>query len=268
MPISTGLGQKPLPAMMWVQTAQPMTISATAGPDRAADPGRPVGDVAGGLQREEGRAVQDADRHQGDAGVDAVGLEQVPERPGVVLALVDRQPGQQVTQGDADQQRDEQAAAGEQAVPHPPPGRAVALAAELEGGAAGHQRRQQQHQRQVEGGEPGGVPAGEGGEDGGAGHDQPHLVAVPQRPDRVDHRAPPGLVAADDPVQHADAQVEPLQHEEAGPQHGDEDEPELGERHRGGLPSVSTASRARGCPVRRPSPRTGPGRVRGASTAA
>ena len=36
MAISTGLGQKPLPAMMWVQTAQPMTISATAGPARAA----------------------------------------------------------------------------------------------------------------------------------------------------------------------------------------------------------------------------------------
>ena len=36
MPISTGLGQKPLPAVMWVQTAQPMTIRATANPDRAA----------------------------------------------------------------------------------------------------------------------------------------------------------------------------------------------------------------------------------------
>src|SRR6516162_4113834 len=36
VPISTGLGQKPLPAVTWVQTTQPMTIRATAGPDRAA----------------------------------------------------------------------------------------------------------------------------------------------------------------------------------------------------------------------------------------
>ena len=36
MPISTGLGRSPCPRVTWVQTAQPMTIRATAGPDRAA----------------------------------------------------------------------------------------------------------------------------------------------------------------------------------------------------------------------------------------
>ena len=34
------------------------------------------------------------------------------------------------------------------------------------------------------------------------------------------------LVAADDAVQHADAEVEALEHEEAGPEDGDDDEPE------------------------------------------
>jgi hypothetical protein len=58
---------------------------------------------------------------------------------------------------------------------------------------------------------------------------QPHLVAVPQRADRV-HRGPPAsLVPAEHPVQHAHAEVEALQQEEAGPQHGDDDEPELGQ---------------------------------------
>ena len=39
----------------------------------------------------------------------------------------------------------------------------------------------------------------------------------------------PGVVSADDAVQHADAEVEPLQDEEPGPQHRDEDEPERDE---------------------------------------
>ena len=62
-------------------------------------------------------------------------------------------------------------------------------------------------------------------------HDEPDLVAVPQRPDRADGRAPPGIVAAHDAVQHADTEVEALQDEEARPQDGDGDEPEVGKCH-------------------------------------
>ena len=127
-----------------------------------------------------------ADQHERDPGEHGVGLEQVPERPGELLAGVDRQPVQQVAQGHADQQRGQQAARGQRTVPGAAPARRVALAAVLERDAADDQRGQQQHQREVEGGEHGRVPAGEGGEHRGPGDDQPDLVAVPQRPDRVD----------------------------------------------------------------------------------
>ena len=65
--------------------------------------------------------------------------------------------------------------------------------------------------------------------------DQPHLVPVPERADGVDRGAPARLVPGDDRVQHADAEVEAFEDEEAGPQHRDDDEPERGERHENNL---------------------------------
>ena len=80
--------------------------------------------------------------------------------------------------------------------------------------------------REVEAGEEARVPAGEGGERRAAGGQQPDLVAVPDRADRVDDRPLLGVVAADHAHQHADPEVEPLEHEVADPQHADQHEPE------------------------------------------
>ena len=85
---------------------------------------------------------------------------------------------------------------------------------------------QDQQQRQVEAGEQGGVPLGEGGEHRAAGGDQPDLVAVPDRADGVDQDAALAVVAAEHGQQHADAEVEALQDEVADEQHGDEQEPD------------------------------------------
>ena len=63
------------------------------------------------------------------------------------------------------------------------------LLAELEGDAARDQRDQHEQQRQVEAGEQRRVPGRERREHRRAGHDQPDLVAVPERADRVE-RAP------------------------------------------------------------------------------
>jgi hypothetical protein len=132
----------------------------------------------------------------------------------------------QVAQPDADEQRAQQAAAGHQPVPGAAPAGRVVLAPVLEGHAPDDQRAQQQGQRQVQAGEHGRVPAGERGEHRRPGHDQPDLVTVPERPDRVDRGPAAGLVAADHAVQHPDAEVEPLEDEEHGPQDRDDDEPE------------------------------------------
>ena len=245
------------------------------GPDDEADDGGagegghaaghlpgPLPHVAGGLQAQERRAVQQADQHQGDAGEQGVGLEQVPEGAGEVLGRVDGQSVQQSGQGHADQQRGQQAARGQRHIPGAAPAGRVALAAVLKGHAADDQGGQQQDQREVVGREHGGVPARERGEHAGPGHDQPDLVAVPQRPDRVDGRPAARLVGADHAVQHADAEVEPLQDEKAGPQHGDDDVPERDEAaHR----DLSTGRPAPARPRRRRC--AGAGAARGSTSA-
>ena len=88
-------------------------------------------------------------------------------------------------------------------------------------------REQDCQQRQVEAGEHGRVPAGEGREHRAARGDQPHLVAVPDRPDGVEHGAAVVSAArrarpAGQRHQHADAEVEALEDEEADEQDRDE----------------------------------------------
>jgi hypothetical protein len=96
-----------------------------------------------------------------------------------------------------------------------------------------HVRRQQHdQQRQVGGREKARVPGREGGEHGSAGDDEPDLVAVPDRPDGVDHDAALGVVAREDGQQHADAEVEAFEEEVAEPEEGDDGEPDRGEGHR------------------------------------
>ena len=94
---------------------------------------------------------------------------------------------------------------------------------------------QHEHEREVERGEPRRVPVGERGEGRAARHDEPHLVAVPERTDRVDRDAALEVGLADDRVQHADAEVEALEDEEPRPEDGDDDEPDDLQAHRNPL---------------------------------
>ncbi len=81
----------------------------------------PVPDVTGGLQGDEGGAVQHAQRYQRDARQDRVRLEQVPEVAGVLVVGADGQAVQQVAEHDADQQRRQEARDDQQAAPVLPP---------------------------------------------------------------------------------------------------------------------------------------------------
>ena len=131
----------------------------------------------------------------------------------------------------APEQCGDERAADDREVPAASPCVVVDLPAVLQCHPAQDERDQDQQQRQVEAGEQRRVPLGEGGEGGAAGDEEPHLVAVPDRPDRAECDTAVGLVARDQRQQHADAEVEALQDEVAGPQHGDEQEPDVGECH-------------------------------------
>ncbi len=96
-----------------------------------------------------------------------------------------------------------------------PPFRVVDLAAPFDGDGAQDHTEQDRQQRQIQRGEHGRVPAGKRGEYGRAGGDQPDFVAVPDRSDGVECRAPVGLRIAHTDMserrhQHAHAEVEPF----------------------------------------------------------
>ncbi len=107
----------------------------------------------------------------------------------------------------------------------------VALLAPFKRDDSDDQEHQDQQDRDVEAREQRRVPGREGGERSSRGEDQPHLVAVPHRPDGLEHEAAFALVAGEDREQHPDAEVEPLEQEVAPPKDGDQDEPEDLESH-------------------------------------
>ena len=93
------------------------------------------------------------------------------------------------------------------------------------------QEREDQQEGEVEAREHRRVPDGEGREGRAAGDDEPDLVAVPHRSDRLEHRLPVGVLPAQHGEQHADPEVEALGHEVRGPEKGEEAEPDDLERH-------------------------------------
>ena len=126
-----------------------------------------------------------------------------------------------------------------------------ALLAPLEREHAHDQEREDEEEGEVEAREHRRVPDREGGERRPARDHEPDLVAVPERPDRLEHRAAVRLAPAEDGQQHADAEVEALEHEVAGPEEGEQAEPEDLERH------LSTPAPARGAASSSPRPTSG-----------
>ena len=206
-----------------------------------ADPGdQRVGahpHVTVGLQGEEGGPVQGEQRQRREAAEQRVRVEQGQQRAGELVVLVERDAAHDVREGHAPQQRGHRRARDDRDVPVAPPAVTVDLAPVLEGEAAHDERDEDEQQREVEAGEQARVPLGEGGEGRAARHEQPDLVAVPDRADGVDRDPAVVLGASDHGQQHADAEVEAFEDEVAGPEDGDEQEPDVGEFH-GRLPSV------------------------------
>ncbi len=185
--------------------------------------------VAGRAQAQIDGAVQCEEQHEREAGYDGVRREEIPEGAGELLARRDRDAVEEARERDAPDQRDSDG--GDRVHPRPgiPPRSALRLAAPFEGDNARDQQDEQQEQRDVEAGEHRRVPDRERREGRSARDHEPHLVAVPERADRLDHRVPVVLAAAEDGQEHADAEVEAFGHEVQRPD--DEEDPEPGGLH-------------------------------------
>ncbi len=174
-------------------------------------------------------------------------LDRVEQREEVareLLVLVDRHPAHDVGQRHAPEQGRHERAPEDRLVPLRLPARLGPLVAVLEAEVAHDERDEDEQERQVETAEQRCVPVREGGEGGTTRGEHPHLVAVPDRADGVDEQ-PPALLgvdgvsgvalAAEHGQEHADTEVEALEHEVARPQDAQHDEPEGREIH-GGRP--------------------------------
>ena len=198
--------------------------------------------VAERPQREEDRAVEREEQADGDPGDDRVGAEEIAEVAREGLVGGDRDAVEKARERDAPEEG--RADRPDRVHPRPerPSSRPCRLLAPLEREHADDQEAEDEQQGEVEAREHRRVPDREGGEGRAAGDHEPDLVAVPERPDRLEHRAPVVLAPAEHGQEHADAEVEALEHEVGRPEEGEQAEPEDLERH------LSTPAPARGAP--------------------
>src|SRR5581483_5758379 len=149
-----------------------------------------VAELAVGAKREEHAPMQREQQQGRDAAEERVGVQQVQERARPLAVRVDRHPPEHVRERDSPQESGDGAAPEDRPVPPGAPRRAGVLAPELERHPTEDQGGEDEEQREVEAAEQGGVPLGEGGERRAAGDEEPDLVAVPHRADRVHDHAP------------------------------------------------------------------------------
>jgi len=173
--------------------------------------------------------VEQREEYEGDTAEQWERVDEADERVAARAELVtraDRQPREDRGEGDAPDEGGQHRAEDDPGIAPAAPPVGVHLAAPFEGDGAEDQRDDDEEQREVEAGEHRGVPLGERGEHGAGGGDEPHLVAVPHGADRGDHGGTAALVLAEDRQEHPHAEVESLEEEVPGEEHGDEDEPQ------------------------------------------
>ncbi len=172
---------------------------------------RPPLHRAFGAQLQIDRPVHRQHRGAHDPGEQTEGIEEIEKRSGVVDAQigieVERDAQKQVAESDAEDQRRHGAADEEAPVPRAAPARIGNLAAVVEADRTQKQREQRQDQRHVEAGERRRVDERPRRERRAARGNEPDLVALPVRTDRVEHDATLVIVAPDEGQQRADAEV-------------------------------------------------------------
>src|SRR5262249_59964630 len=117
---------------------------------------------------------------------------------------------------------------------------ARAAEAKLEGDATEDQTEEQKEHRQVEDAKKYRIRLREGGEEGGTGHDEPRLVAIPERRDRVHHLHAQVLILG--PAEEdADAEIEAVEYGVHQDREGDDRGPEQreGARFHGHAPALT-----------------------------
>jgi hypothetical protein len=147
-----------------------------------------------------------------DAGIGA-GAEVGPERFDEVAIGSERNAADDISQGSAEKDGEEQTGDAEDEIEEPRPHRIRHVRAQFNADAAQHQQPEHDHERQVEAAEAGGVEPGEGEVERACGSDEPDFVTVPDRADGAHDVAALVGCFGGAKVDHSGAQVEAVEHD-------------------------------------------------------
>ncbi|CGW62102.1 Uncharacterised protein [Salmonella enterica subsp. enterica serovar Typhi] len=169
---------------------------------------------ANGTHLQVSRPLRDDHPYAYDTRQQTKRVQQLEEVTGIVqtqiLIHMERYALQQVAKGHANHQRRHKATDEHAPVPHVAPARVFNLGTVIKTDRTEEQRRQHQDHRHIETGERRGVNHRPGSKQRAARGDQPHLVTVPVRGDRVNHNSTFGIVTTEETGEHPHPHVEPI----------------------------------------------------------
>lgn len=138
-------------------------------------------------------------------------IEKGPEGAGIetsqMIVEVERYTFEQVTEGDAADHRRNKAADEKEPVPGISPSLVGDLTSVVEADRTEEEREQNQQHGPVEAGEGCCVDQRPSGKDGTAAGNEPNLVAVPVRSDRIDHDTAFVVILTDERQKRSDAHI-------------------------------------------------------------
>ena len=133
---------------------------------------------------------------------------------------------QHIADRDAEHQRGHEPAHEQRPVPAAPPCRIGPLGAIFEADRPQDQRRQHKEHGQIEAREADRIDKRPGRKYRAAAENEPNLVALPGRADRVDHHAPLFIGLANERQQRCHAKIEPVGERKADEQHAHQEPPD------------------------------------------
>ena len=160
-----------------------------------------------------------------NAGQDA-GLPVGPERQEEVAVGVERNAAENIGEGRAVKDGEQDAGKAEEAVEERSPHADIDVIAQLKRHAAQDEQPENDHEGEIEAREGRGVEQRKGEVERAAAGEQPDFVAVPDGADGGQRGAAIGLGADEKQVQHAYAEIEAVEDHVADDHYGNEPEPE------------------------------------------
>ena len=154
------------------------------------------------------------------------GLPVRPERQKEVAVCVQRYTAQHVGQRGSVKNAEQSACQSEDSVKQRAPYAHVDMVAQLQADAAQDQQPKHDHQRQVKAAEGRCVKQRKSKIERAAAGQQPHLVPVPHRPNARKRGFALGFVSHQEQMQHADAEIESVEHHVADDHDCDEPKPD------------------------------------------